>query len=294
MSGEAKLTQAPSEAISGGGASSPVSAGLLAGLLFSVLWVVGGVSLLKMGQEKLIFTPEAPVVWALPVAQDLAIQIQSVEQQVATIKMDVESSKKLQNTRPFITISISDRRLEYHQGSKIRKMPAAVGMGKTYINGNPVIFDTPIGRFSVTVKEETPLWQPPDWHFQEMSQKTNAKIVHLDGNSRIPLSDGRIIGVQEKQVGTWDDLGTFTPMPPAGDIIIDGRIFVPPPGSPNRYYPEVLGTRRLKLTDAYAIHGTNKPGSVGRASSHGCVRLTNPDIEALYDDVNVGTPVFIY
>ena len=40
--------------------------------------------------------------------------------------------------------------------------------------------------------------------------------------------------------------------------------------------------------------GTNQPASVGRAVSHGCVRLRNEDIAKLYAMVPVGTPVYIY
>ena len=37
-----------------------------------------------------------------------------------------------------------------------------------------------------------------------------------------------------------------------------------------------------------------KPWSIGRAASHGCLRMMNKDIEELYALVDVGTPVFIY
>ena len=56
----------------------------------------------------------------------------------------------------------------------------------------------------------------------------------------------------------------------------------------------MLGTRRLDLGDGYGIHGTDHPESIGKAASHGCVRLRNEDIEKLYDMVPVGTPVYIY
>jgi lipoprotein-anchoring transpeptidase ErfK/SrfK len=48
------------------------------------------------------------------------------------------------------------------------------------------------------------------------------------------------------------------------------------------------------MGDGYALHGTDKPESIGRSVSHGCVRLRNEDIETLYQMVAVGTPVFIY
>jgi lipoprotein-anchoring transpeptidase ErfK/SrfK len=41
------------------------------------------------------------------------------------------------------------------------------------------------------------------------------------------------------------------------------------------------------------IHGTDELGSLGTAASHGCVRMAIPDVEQLYDQVSVGTPVFV-
>jgi len=43
----------------------------------------------------------------------------------------------------------------------------------------------------------------------------------------------------------------------------------------------------------YGIHGTNKPGLIGRYVSHGCIRMKNKDIEEIYRQVSVGTPVII-
>ena len=69
---------------------------------------------------------------------------------------------------------------------------------------------------------------------------------------------------------------------------------IPPYGTNQRKYADVLGAYRLYLGDGYALHGTNNPASIGQAVSHGCVRLRNQDIAELYDRVAVGTPVYIY
>jgi len=45
--------------------------------------------------------------------------------------------------------------------------------------------------------------------------------------------------------------------------------------------------------DRIAIHGTDRPESIGQASSLGCLRATDPDLQALMRDVPVGAPVFI-
>jgi len=42
-----------------------------------------------------------------------------------------------------------------------------------------------------------------------------------------------------------------------------------------------------------AIHGTNDPGSIGKAASHGCLRLGADDLKRVFEKVQVGTPVEI-
>jgi hypothetical protein len=41
----------------------------------------------------------------------------------------------------------------------------------------------------------------------------------------------------------------------------------------------------------YGIHGTNRPTSIGKAASHGCIRMRNQDVEELFELVEVGDAV---
>lgn len=61
-----------------------------------------------------------------------------------------------------------------------------------------------------------------------------------------------------------------------------------PPGEDNP-----LGTLALRLSwPLVLIHGTNKPmGGIGMPVTHGCIRLYPQDIDALFEQVAVGTPV---
>ncbi len=62
-----------------------------------------------------------------------------------------------------------------------------------------------------------------------------------------------------------------------------------PPGPDNP-----LGHRWMRISeDGYGIHATNEPASIGRARSHGCIRMSRADAEDLFDRVVVGTPVEI-
>ena len=99
---------------------------------------------------------------------------------------------------------------------------------------------------------------------------------------RTPLGETRVVRKQANP--TW--------YPPA-DIRAEHRAegddlpAVVPPGPDNP-----LGAFALYLGwPDYRIHGTNKPDGVGRNVSHGCIRLYPEDIERLFGEVAVGTPV---
>ncbi|NLC55955.1 MAG: L,D-transpeptidase [Armatimonadetes bacterium] len=67
-----------------------------------------------------------------------------------------------------------------------------------------------------------------------------------------------------------------------------GKRPVFPAGSPRN----PLGTRWMGFTPKeHGIHGTNRPDSVGKVISHGCVRMHVRDAEELFELVEVGTPV---
>ena len=54
-----------------------------------------------------------------------------------------------------------------------------------------------------------------------------------------------------------------------------------------------LKERWMGIFDGAGIHGTDDVASLGTAASHGCVRMSIPDVIELYDQVDVGTPIYI-
>ena len=44
---------------------------------------------------------------------------------------------------------------------------------------------------------------------------------------------------------------------------------------------------------AVGIHGTPDPASIGYSVSHGCIRMRIPEVEWLFTQVDIGTPVYI-
>ncbi|MDR4508905.1 MAG: L,D-transpeptidase family protein [Candidatus Brocadiaceae bacterium] len=67
---------------------------------------------------------------------------------------------------------------------------------------------------------------------------------------------------------------------------------------PYGHEENILGTRWIGFKDkpnirGYGIHGTALPQSIGTASSMGCIRMKNADVEELYDFVTMDTKIVI-
>ncbi len=75
---------------------------------------------------------------------------------------------------------------------------------------------------------------------------------------------------------------------------IEEGLPVPPRGHSSRYEANVLGDYALTLGDGYMIHGTLYQRLIGSPVTHGCVRLLDDDLEAVYKTLPVGAKVFIY
>jgi len=86
---------------------------------------------------------------------------------------------------------------------------------------------------------------------------------------------------------------------PTGELKIINKLVDPtyhhqgkvvPPGKSNP-----LGNRWMGLSaKGYGIHGTNLQSSVGKAASHGCIRMRKHDVEELFTLVRVGDVVVIH
>jgi len=85
---------------------------------------------------------------------------------------------------------------------------------------------------------------------------------------------------------------------PTGEFEIVNRLTEPtyyhagvviPAGPTNPLGPRWVGLNK----PGYGIHGTNAPGSIGKAASHGCIRLRNRDIVLMFAMVSVGDTVEI-
>jgi len=213
---------------------------------------------------------------------------------------DAETAPEPPHDRPYLVVSLQDRHLWYKQrGAVLFSTRVATGSGKTMVEEGGAgtwKFETPRGRLVVQSKEEAPVWSPPDWHYVEQSRKRRLGLFHLEMGQAFAAADGSVITVEGNDVVRVlpDGRRNVLQATDGREIVVDGKVLVPPLGTTQRRYLGVLGGYRLNMGDGYAIHGTNQPDTVGRAVSHGCVRMRNEDIATLYGMVTVGTPVYIY
>ncbi|MGA7340396.1 MAG: L,D-transpeptidase [Terracidiphilus sp.] len=115
-------------------------------------------------------------------------------------------------------------------------------------------------------------------------------VVSLEDRKLALVEDGKVKKIYTVAVGkpsTPSPVGTFTIERRVKNPTYshDGRIVPPGPRNP-------VGTRWMGLSvRGYGIHGTNAPGSIGKAVSHGCIRMAKADLEELYPQVAVGDTV---
>jgi lipoprotein-anchoring transpeptidase ErfK/SrfK len=115
-------------------------------------------------------------------------------------------------------------------------------------------------------------------------------VVSLEDRKLALVEDGQVKKVYTVAVGkpaTPSPVGSYTiarrVMNPTYSH--NGKTLQPGPHNP-------VGTRWMGLSKSgYGIHGTNEPNSIGKAASHGCIRMAKADLEELYPLVEVGDSV---
>lgn len=127
------------------------------------------------------------------------------------------------------------------------------------------------------------------YHFPGPAADGDARVVTYPvsigrGEWQTPVTTTRVIAKTENP--TWTPTESIR-----AEHEADGRTLpasIPPgPGNP-------LGRHALRLgLTSYLIHGTNRPYGIGMQVTHGCIRMYPEDIERLFGDVAVGTPVHI-
>src|ERR1700723_1134618 len=124
------------------------------------------------------------------------------------------------------------------------------------------------------------------------TQSRRTLVISVADRKLAVVENGAVTKIYPIAVGK-----NSTPSPTGSFLIVD-RITDPtyyhanvvvPPGPHNP-----LGTRWMGLSEkGYGIHGTNAPKSIGKAASHGCIRMSQPDLEDLFTQVRSGDTVEI-
>ena len=138
----------------------------------------------------------------------------------------------------------------------------------------------------------------PSYALRELN--SNYKMVlNVAAKNLILYSNGQ--PVKEYPVG----VGTSVTPTPLGEFKIVRRIHSPawvnpyrqskviPAGETNPIGRYWLGFAMNKKNQEYGFHATNDFNSVGKASTHGCIRLYPKDMKELFNLVSIDTPVYV-
>jgi lipoprotein-anchoring transpeptidase ErfK/SrfK len=141
---------------------------------------------------------------------------------------------------------------------------------------------------AAAVRTEATLSQTPE----ETPVRGRVIVVSLQDRRLALVEDGAVKKVYRVAVGsdrTPSPTGTFTIVGRVANPTYyhEGKVVPPGPDNP-------VGTRWMGLNKkGYGIHGTNAPRSIGKAASHGCIRMGQRDLEDLYAQVRSGDTVEI-
>jgi lipoprotein-anchoring transpeptidase ErfK/SrfK len=132
------------------------------------------------------------------------------------------------------------------------------------------------------------------------NSKTTADAVRPSRLVLVSIPDRQLAVVEHGRiVRTFSvAVGAVNSPSPTGEFQIVARLKDPtyyhpgvviPPGPDNPIGPRWVGLNKK----GFGIHGTNEPRSIGRAASHGCIRLRNSDVKEFFGLVSVGDVVKI-
>lgn len=108
--------------------------------------------------------------------------------------------------------------------------------------------------------------------------------ISIGADEKTPVGKTKVADKREKP--SW--------IPPASIRDEDPKlpeIVLPGPNNPLGNYALYLDASKNSKWQGIMIHGTNVPRSIGSKVSHGCIRLYPKDIQLLFENVEIGTPV---
>jgi lipoprotein-anchoring transpeptidase ErfK/SrfK len=130
-----------------------------------------------------------------------------------------------------------------------------------------------------------------------------AKAIDAAVTRRIVVSipDRKLALIENDQIVSIYPVAVGKPVSPSpvGTFSVVNRVANPTYYAPGKIVgpgaANPIGTRWIGLSArGYGIHGTDNPGSIGHAKSHGCIRLRNHDVERLFARVRPGDVVELH
>ena len=178
------------------------------------------------------------------------------------------SMMELRNTHSgyYLIIDTRQNRFQLRRGDLLVRT-GYCGTGKGWTDSDSGIvynFGTPRGLRRVLRTGENPYWYRPDWYWIERGMRPP------EPESLIVVPDTL---EWEEQIAFYND-----------SLTASERVMV-------KKVPGALGNYKLDLGDGILLHyGVGR----GRNSSHGCIRLSEWDLEAIFETLEVGDPVVVY
>jgi len=184
-----------------------------------------------------------------------------------SLQVRLDEIELIQNYEDYyLIIDTGQNRFHLRRGGLLVRT-GYCGTGKGWVENNSGQvwdFSTPRGIRYVVKKGENPYWYRPDWYWLEQNMR--------------PPSPGQDIVIPDSL--SWAEQIVFY-----NDSLTSGeRVMV-------RAVPGALGNYKVDLGGGILLHyGVGRGNSV----SHGCIRLSNDDLEAIYRALPLGAPVLIY
>jgi lipoprotein-anchoring transpeptidase ErfK/SrfK len=152
--------------------------------------------------------------------------------------------------------------------------------------------------FEIEKIQEAKLSENPAFAARKIYIDTKERLLEVFDNDQLvcvfPITPGST--TLPAPIGTWKILGATTwPWFRYDEAMLNYGVrsedyYNLPPGPNN-----LVGVLWMALNKpGIGIHGTNNPETIGRAASHGCIRLANWDAARVKDLVSVGNAVIIF
>jgi lipoprotein-anchoring transpeptidase ErfK/SrfK len=188
----------------------------------------------------------------------------------------VDSRLLLRGLRPFATEARPGRRLLQAEArreiSKALRTHDRAALALPFEALQPKVTPDTIGSAIVIRRGSNQLF-----YYESMRLMRSFQVA--TGQSSYPTPLGRWAVAVKWRNPWW--------YPPPSDWAKDSKPIPPGPGNP-------LGTRWMGLTAPYVgIHGTPDAASIGYSASHGCIRMRIPEAEWLFEQIDIGTTVFV-